>query len=92
MARPLELKPHRMANGRWHVNVIAALAPNGKRQRLLFDSRQAALAHIEELKARRDNLSVTNRTLSSGQLLDAAAAYELLAGHPSVSLTDAALA
>jgi integrase len=92
MARPLELKPHRMANGRWHVNVIAALSPNGKRQRLVFNSRQAALAHIEELKARRDNLSVTNCTLSSGQLLDAAAAYELLAEHPSVSLTDAASA
>jgi integrase len=92
MARPLELKPHRMANGGWHVNVIAALSPNGKRQRLVFNSRQAALAHIEELKARRDNLSVTNCTLSSGQLLDAAAAYELLAEHPSVSLTDAASA
>jgi integrase len=92
MARPLELKPHRMANGRWHVNVIAALSPNGKRQRLVFNSRQAALAHIEELKVRRDNLSVTNCKLSSEQLLDAAAAYELLAEHPSVSLTDAASA
>jgi integrase len=91
MARPLELKPYRMANGRWHVNVIAALSPKGKRQRRLFDSRQAALAHIEELKAPRDNLAVTERTLSSAQLLDAAAALDLLAEHPSVSLSDAAM-
>jgi integrase len=92
MARPLELKPYRMANGRWHVNVIAALSPNGKRQRLVFDSRQAALAHVEELKARRHNLAVTNQTLSSAQLLDAAAALDLLADHPLVTLSDAARA
>jgi integrase len=89
MARPLELKPHRMANGRWCVNVIAALSPDGKRKRPVFSSRAAILAYIEELKARRDNLAVTERTLSPGQLLDAAAAFDMLVPHPLVSLVDA---
>ena len=55
MARLLELEPIRLGNGKWRVNVIAALSPTGKRQQLRFDTKQAALALIEELKARRDN-------------------------------------
>ena len=92
MARPLELEPYRMPSGRWQVNVIAKLSPTGKRQRVTFGSKQAARAHIEELKARRDNLAAINRTLSPAQLLDAAAAFDLLAEHPLVTLTDAASA
>jgi integrase len=92
MARPLELKPYRLPNGRWHVNVIAALSPDGKRKRPVFKSRQAALAYIEELKARRDNLAVSGRTLSPAELLDAAAALDLLEAHPSVSLSEAVTA
>jgi hypothetical protein len=90
MARPLELEPYRLPSGRWQVNVIAKLSPIGKRQRLTFNSKQAALAQIEELKARRDNLAAVNRTLSPAQLLDAAAALDLLADHPHVTLSNAA--
>jgi integrase len=92
MARPLELEPYRLPSGRWQVNVIAKLSPIGKRQRLTFNSKQAALAQIEELKARRDNLAAVNRTLSPTQLLDAAAALDLLADHPHVTLSNAAKA
>jgi len=77
MARPLELEPYRLPSGRWQVNVIARLSPTGKRQRISFPSKQAALGHVEELKARRDNIAAVDRTLSPTQLLDAAAALDL---------------
>jgi len=89
MARPLEFKPYRLADGKWQVNVPDWLSPTGKRQRLTLDSRRAAQARIEELKARRDNLAAVKRTLSPAELLDAAAALDLLAEHPSGSLSDA---
>ena len=57
MARPLELEPYRLPSGRWQVNVIARLSPTGKRQRISFPSKQAALGYVEELKARRDNIA-----------------------------------
>ena len=47
MARLLELEPIRLTNGKWRVNVIAALSPTGKRQQLRFATKQAALAFIE---------------------------------------------
>jgi hypothetical protein len=90
MARLLELEPVRLANGKWRVNVIAALSPTGKRQQLRFDTKQAALALIEELKARRDNTAAVNRALSPAQLLDAASAFELLADQDSATLIEAA--
>jgi integrase len=90
MARPLELEPIRLANGKWRVNVIAALSPTGKRQQLRFDTKQAALALIEELKARRDNTAAVNRALSPAQLLDAASAFELLTDQENATLTEAA--
>ena len=90
MARLLELEPIRLTNGKWRVNVIPALSPTGKRQQLRFDTKQAALALIEELKARRDNTAAVNRTLSPAQLLDAASAFELLTDHPTATLSDAA--
>src|SRR6516164_7470099 len=74
MARPLELEPMRLVGGKWRVNVISAFSPTGKRQQLRFDTKQAALAFIEELKARRDNIAAIDRTLSPSQLLDAASA------------------
>src|SRR6516164_8948959 len=92
MARLLELEPIRLTNGKWRVNVIPALSPTGKRQQLRFDTKQAALALIEELKARRDNTAAVNRALSPAQLLDAAAAFELLADHPAATLSEAARA
>ena len=92
MARPLELEPYRLPSGRWQVNVIARLSPTGKRQRISFPSKQAALGHVEELKARRDNIAAVDRTLSPTQLLDAAAALYLLVDYPLVSLSDAAKA
>src|SRR5262249_18161366 len=90
MARPLELEPIRLIDGKWRVNVIPALSPTGKRQQLRFDTKQAALAFIEELKARRDNIAAIDRTLSPSQLLDAASAFDLLADHPTATLTEAA--
>ena len=90
MARPLELEPMRLVGGKWRVNVISALSPTGKRQQLRFDTKQAALAFIEELKARRDNIAAIDRTLSPSQLLDAASAFHLLADHPTATLTGAA--
>src|SRR6516165_2058808 len=90
MARPLELEPIRLANGKWRVNVIAALSPTGKRQQLRFDTKRAALAVIEELKARRDNTAAVNQALSPAQLLDAASAFELLTDQENATLTEAA--
>jgi integrase len=90
MARPLELEPIRLADGKWRVNVIAALSPTGKRQQLRFDTKQTALALIEELKARRDNTAAVNRALSPAQLLDAASAFELLTDQENATLTEAA--
>jgi integrase len=90
MARPLELEPIRLTNRKWRVNVIAALSPTGKRQQLRFDTKQAALALIEELKARRDNTAAVNRALSPAQLLDAASAFELLTDQENATLTEAA--
>jgi integrase len=90
MARLLELEPIRLPNAKWRVNVIAPLSPTGKRQQLRFDTKQTALALIEELKARRDNTAAVNRALSPAQLLDAASAFELLADHPSATLSEAA--
>jgi len=90
MARPLELEPTRLADRKWRVNVIPALSPTGKRQQLRFDTKQGALALIEELKARRDNTAAVNRALSPAQLLDAASAFELLADHPTATLSEAA--
>src|SRR5215469_8173469 len=90
MARPLELEPMRLSDGKWRVNVIPALSPTGKRQQLRLDTRAAALALIEELKARRDNTAAVNRSLSPAQLLDAASAFELLADHPAATLSEAA--
>ena len=88
MARPLELKPYRLADGAWQVNVTSRLSPTGKRQRLRFYSRPAALAHIERLKAQKDNLSALSYILSPAQLLDAASAFELLGTGSDVNLTD----
>jgi Phage integrase family. len=90
MARPLELEPYRLSSGKWQVNVVAQLSPTSKRQRLQFGNKQAALSHIEELKARRDNIAAVNRALSPAQLLDAASAFELLADHPTATLSEAA--
>jgi integrase len=90
MARLLELEPIRLANSKWRVNVIAALSPTGKRQQLRFETKQAALSLIEELKGRRDNTAAVNRALSPAQLLDAASAFELLTDHPTASLSEAA--
>lgn len=93
MARPLELEPYHLSNGRWQVNVISKLSPSGKRQRLTFATRQAASAYIEELKARRDNLAISETfSLSPGQAHDAARALEILAAYPLVTLTDVAQA
>jgi integrase len=89
MARLLELEPVRLANSKWRVNVISGLSPTGKRQQLRFVTKQAALAFIEELKARRDNTAAVNRALSPAQLLDAASAFELLADHPAATLSEA---
>lgn len=90
MARLLELEPIRVTNSKWRVNVIAPLSPTGKRQQLRFDTKKAALALIEELKARRDNTAAVNRALSPAQLLDAASAFELLTDHPTATLSEAA--
>jgi integrase len=78
MARPLELKPRRDPSSRkWRVNVTERLSPSGRRERRFFDTLGAATAFIEELKTRRDNIAALP-TLSPGQLLDAAAALDLL--------------
>jgi hypothetical protein len=90
MARLLELEPIRLTNGKWRVNVIPALSPTGKRHQVRFETKQAALSLIEELKGRRDNTAAVNRALLPAQLLDAASAFELLTDHPTASLSEAA--
>jgi integrase len=90
MARPLRLKARRdPSNGKWRVNVIERLSPSGRRERRFFDTLQAANAYIEELKSRRDNLAALPG-FSPVQLLDAAAALELLSEeHPNATLLQA---
>lgn len=90
MARPLELKACKdPQTGKWRVNVIERLSPSGRRERRFFDTRTAALAYVEELKARRDNIAALP-ALSPAQLLDAAAALELLSEeHPDITLLHA---
>ena len=89
MARPLKLKPSRDAqSGKWRVNVIARLSPSGKRERRLFDTQAAALEFIEELKARRDNIAAVP-ALSVSELVDAAAALELISDFPGLTLVQA---
>src|SRR6266446_4000738 len=90
MARPLKLKACKDPESRkWRVNVIASLSPSGRRERRFFDTLEAANACIEELKARRDNLAAVNRTLSPTQLLDAAAALDVLSDYPETTLLEA---
>lgn len=91
MARPLKLKPYKdRQSGKWCVNVVAPLSTTGRRQRCFFDTQAAALGFSEELKARRDNTAAIPE-LSVGQLLDAAAAFELLSekGNPELTLLHA---
>jgi hypothetical protein len=89
MARPLKLKPHKdQRTGKWRVNVIAELSVLRKRERRLFDTQAAALEFVEELKARRDNIAAIPE-LSVSDLLDAAAALELLSALDGVTLVHA---
>jgi hypothetical protein len=88
MARPLKLKPSKdPQTGRWRVNVVAGLSQTGRRERRFFDTQALANGFIEELKARRDNTAAIPE-LSITQLLDAAAAFELLSekGEPELTL------
>jgi hypothetical protein len=81
-----KLKPHKdPITGKLRVNVIAELSPLRKRERRLFNTQAAALECIEELKARRDNIAAIP-TLSVSDLLDAAAALELLGDLRGVTL------
>ncbi len=89
MARPLKFKPSRdTQSGKWRVNVIARLSPYGKRERRLFDTQAAALGFIEELKARRDNIAAIP-ALTVSELVDAAAALELISDFPGLTLVQA---
>jgi hypothetical protein len=91
MARPLELKASKDADsGKWRVNVPPRLSPSGRRERRFFDTQGSANGFIEELKCRRDNLAAIDRTLSPAQLLDAAAALNILSDYPQTSLLEAA--
>lgn len=91
MARPLELKASKDSGaGKWRVNVPPGLSESGRRERRFFDTQGSATAFIEELRCRRDNLAAIDRTLSPAQLLDAAAALNILADYPQTSLLEAA--
>jgi integrase len=73
----------------WYINVPPALSPTGKRQRLFFETRDAALGECERLRTRRDNFGVSLGNLSSAQVVEAADCYEQLAAHPGLSLSEA---
>lgn len=89
MARPLELKAYRLPDGKWRVNVAAPLSSTGKRQQRFFDTAGLAKGFIEELKVRRDNMTALPQ-LSASELVDAAAALELLNDqYPDVTLVSA---
>jgi len=70
MGRRLELKPCKNKDGTFSVNVPDWLSVTGRRSRRSWPTRVEALRFIEELKARKDNLSAT-KDLSPAQLLDA---------------------
>jgi integrase/recombinase XerD len=91
MGRRLEFKPCKNKDGTFSVNVPDWLSATGRRARKTCQSRAEALRFIEELKARKDNLTLT-KELSPTQVLDAAEALEILATHPSVTLRDCARA
>jgi integrase len=89
MGRRLKLEPHRTPLGKWEVNVIARISETGNRYRRYFDTRAAAIGFCEELKARRDNLGDALGSLSPAQIVDARGAFELLADHPELTLSEA---
>jgi integrase len=88
MARPLELKPQKVA-GKWRVNVAAHLSPTGKRSQRFFDNLGHAKGFIESLKTTRDNLAVLP-PLSPAQHIDAVEALkELNEKYPGITLKSA---
>jgi integrase len=87
MGRRLELKPHKNKDGTFSVNVPDWLSVTGRRSRRSWPTKVEALRFIEELKARKDNLTTT-KDLSPAQLLDAHLAFVELADCPGTSLLD----
>jgi integrase len=87
MGRRLELKPCKNKDGTFSVNVPDWLSVTGRRSRRSWPTRVEALRFIEELKARKDNLSAT-KDLSPAQLLDAHQALAELEESPGTSLLD----
>ena len=91
MGRRLELKPFKNQDGTYSVNVPEWLSTTGRRGRKTCQTKAEALRFVEELKARKDNLSFTPE-LSPAQLIDASEAFDILASHPQVTLRDCARA
>jgi len=50
MPKIAELKPVKLENGRWLVDISAKYSNTGKRRRLLFTSEAKALAEVRRLK------------------------------------------
>lgn len=98
MARPLSLKPRRIASresqglAAWCLNVPENLSEAGKRQRFFFDTEREAKAKAEQFKTLRHNFGASLGNLTSSQIVEAADCYQLLAPFPEVRLKEAVLA
>ena len=66
----LEPKEHIKRGGQkqWRLNVPHHLSPTGQSQRLYFDTREQARAHVRKLKGE----SGTGQTVADQQAIDAA--------------------
>jgi integrase/recombinase XerD len=89
MSRPISFHPRQLANGKWYIPIPDTLSETGKRYRRFFDTKAAATPLYEELKARRDNFGDALGSLSPAQIVDARGAFELLADHPKLTLSEA---
>lgn len=70
----------------WRLSVPATIAPDGKRQRLFFDTKTAAEIEVQRLRGMTEKWGSEGRKISAALAQDAAKAAELLEGH-DISLT-----
>ncbi|MGE9296578.1 MAG: tyrosine-type recombinase/integrase [Puniceicoccales bacterium] len=86
MAKPILLKPTKTKNGKWRLNVPASVSPNGKRQRLWFDTKGLADVEALRLKTLSQQWGREAVRIPANLAADAKQAADILKGH-DVTLT-----
>lgn len=78
MAKPISLKPTQNKAGKWQLNVPAEVSPNGKRQRLTFDTKKLAEIEAERLRSTSKEWGTQSTKIPADLAADAAKAAELI--------------